>query len=478
MGIPPAKAQVLSTRDVTLRATGSWTALYVLLLLAAINVFSYVDRAALSLVLPAVKKDLDLSDTALGLISGLPFALCYSVCSIPAAWLADRWSRRNLMSLGLAFWSAMTALSAAATSGLQLAGARLLLGAGESPGLPTSASLVADLFVGQRRAGAYAVLAASSNLGVLLGFPVVAWALHAFGWRAAFLVAGVPGLVLALVFYLTVSEPARRTTTGAISPSNATTSRGNATTSLSNATTSRSNTTSSNSAASSGGNGATPGSTATFKDTLSFLAGSRAYLFILLAGALVTVNVGSMLAWAPTFLTRVHRLTPGGIGMYFGTMRGTVGLLSAVSAGLLVNALAKRNELWRVWLPACAELLLFPVDALFLLAHSPQGWQVGLALDAALNAIIVATTYTLFVSVARARMRATSTAIYFIVCSLVGLAGGPALVGVLNDWLGVSYGDAVIRYSMLVAAFAAVGAGLATLVASRYWQQDLARTWE
>jgi MFS family permease len=458
MDAPAAKAQLLSTGDVTTRATRSWTALYVLLLLAAINVFSYVDRAALSLVLPAVKKDLDLSDTALGLISGLPFALCYSVCSIPAAWLADRWSRRNLMSLGLAFWSAMTALSAAATTGLQLAGARLLLGAGESPGLPTSASLVADLFGGQRRAAAYAVLAASSNLGVLLGFPVVAWALHAFGWRAAFLVAGVPGLVLALVLYLTVSEPARRTTTGAIPSSNATTSRGTAVTSISNATTSP--------------------SPATFKHTLSFLAGSRAYLFILIAGALVTVNVGSMLAWAPTFLTRVHGLTPGGIGMYFGTMRGTVGLLSAVSAGLLVNALAKRNELWRVWLPACAELLLFPVDALFLLAHSPLGWKVGLALDAALNAIIVATTYTLFVSVARARMRATSTAIYFIVCSLVGLAGGPALVGVLNDWLGVSSGDAAIRYSMLVTAFAAVGAALATLVASRYWQHDLARTWE
>jgi MFS family permease len=465
MDAPGAKARVLSTGDVTMRATVSWTALYVLLLLAAINIFSYVDRAALSLVLPAVKKDLDLSDTALGLISGLPFAICYSLCSMPAAWLADRWSRRNLMSLGLAFWSAMTALSAAASSGLQLAGARLLLGAGESPGLPTSASLVADLFVGQRRASAYAVLAASSNLGVLLGFPVVAWALHAFGWRAAFLVAGVPGMVLALVFYLTVQEPARRTTRGAISDGNATTSRGNAATSISNA-------------AASVSNASTSSSTATFKDTLSFLAGSRAYLFILVAGALVSVNIGSMLAWAPTFLTRVHGLTPGGIGLYFGTMRGTVGLLSAVSAGLLVNALAKRNELWRVWLPACAELLLFPVDALFLLAHSPLGWQVGLALDAALNAIIVATTYTLFVSVARARMRATSTAIYFIVCSLVGLAGGPALVGVLNDRLGVSFGDAVIRYSMLVTAFAAVAAGLATLMASRFWQQDLARTWE
>jgi MFS family permease len=438
MGAPGARAQILPTGDQAVSADGSWTALYVLLLLAMINVFSYVDRAALSLVLPAVKKDLDLSDTALGLISGLPFGLCYSLCSMPAAWLADRWSRRNLMSLGLAFWSAMTALGAAANSGLQLAGARLLLGAGESPGLPSSVSLLADLFIGRRRAGAYAVIAASSNLGILLGFPVVAWALHAFGWRAAFLVAGIPGLVLALVFYLTVSEPGRRATSGEISGSDA----------------------------------------ATFKETIGFLAGSRAYLLILLGGALVTVNIGSMLAWAPTFLTRVRGLTPAGIGVYFGTMRGTVGLVSALSAGLLVNALAKRNELWRVWVPACAELLLFPVDALFLLADSPLGWQVGLALDAMLNAIIVATSYTLVAAVARARMRATSTAIYLIVCSLVGLAGGPALVGVLNDWFGVSFGDAVIRYSMLVAAFTAIAAGLVTLVASRYWQQDLARSWE
>ena len=131
----------------------SRTSAYVALgLLAAINAFNYVDRAALSLVLPLVQHDLHLSDTALGVISGLPFSLCYALCSLPAAYIADHFSRRNLMAIGFTLWSAMTCLSGAAGSGLQLAGARLALGAGESVGLPTTASLIADLFTGRRRA--------------------------------------------------------------------------------------------------------------------------------------------------------------------------------------------------------------------------------------------------------------------------------------------------------------------------------------
>lgn len=424
------------------RASGSaaaWLPLYALAMLAAINAANYVDRAALALVLPLLKRDLRLTDTALGLLSGVPFSLCYALCCLPAAHLADRYSRRNLIALGFAFWSLMTALSAAVTSGLQLALARLALGAGESTGLPASTSLIADLFRGERRSIAYAVLAASPNLGLLLGFPLITWVMHAFGWRAAFLAAGAPGLALAALFYCSVREPERvqrPDTPAAIDSADAHMG---------------------------------------FGASLSFLAGSRAYVLVVVAGALFSVDVGAVMSWAPTFLVRVHGLAPPQIGFYFGTLRGFAGLIGALSAGLLANGLARRNESWRVWLPAAAELLLFPVDALFLFADSPGLWRTGLLLDAVLNALQIATTYTLLVSVARAQMRAMATALYFIVCSLIGLACGPALVGALNDALDARFGDFAIRYSMLAAASACIASGLATLAASRYWRQDLAR---
>jgi MFS family permease len=410
----------------------SRTSAYVALgLVAAINAFNYVDRAALSLVLPLVQHDLHLSDTALGVISGLPFSLCYALCSLPAAYIADHFSRRNLMAVGFALWSAMTCLSGAAGSGLQLAGARLALGAGESVGLPTSASLIADLFTGRRRAGAYAVLAASPNVGVLLGFPAVAWVMHAFGWRAAFLAAGTPGLLLAAVFYASVREPPRMSV--------ATRAHGS------------------------------------FRQGVAFLTGAKSYLLILIAGGLVSINIGGFLAWAPTFLVRIHHLSTQGIGTYFGTLRGIAGLLGALLAGFIVNRLARRGEIWRVRVPAAAFLLLFPADALFLLGSAPLAWQSGLMLDAVLNSVQIATTYTLFVSVARSDMRAVAAALYFLVCTLVGLACGPAIVGTLNDVLKPELGETAIRYSMLLTAASAAGAGLVTLIAGRYWLRDVER---
>ena len=415
--------------------TDSRTAAYVALgLLAAINAFNYVDRAALSLVLPLVQHDLHLSDTALGVISGLPFSLCYALCSLPAAYIADHFSRRNLMTAGFALWSAMTCLSGAAGSGLQLAGARLALGAGESVGLPTTASLIADLFTGRRRAAAYAVLAASPNIGVLVGFPAVAWVMHAFGWRAAFLAAGAPGLLLALLFYASVREPPR----------------------ASAATMQR----------------------RSFRQSVAFLTGAKSYLLILIAGGLVSINIGGFLAWAPTFLVRIHHLSAQGIGTYFGTLRGIAGLLGALLAGYIVNRLARRGEIWRVWVPAAAFFLLFPADALFLLGSAPLAWQSGLMFDAVLNSVQIATTYTLFVSVARSDMRAVAAALYFLVCTLVGLACGPAIVGALNDVLKSELGETAIRYSMLLTAVSAAGAGLVTLIAGRYWLADVKRAEE
>lgn len=416
----------------------SGAAVYVLFLLGLINAFSYVDRTALALVLPQLKAELTLSDTTLGLVSGLPFALCFALCSIPAAWIADNWSRRYLITIGLSFWSAMTALSAIVTNGFQLAAARFMLGAGEATGIPSSASMIADLFDLKWRSIAFSVMGASPYIGLLVGFPIIGWVTHEFGWRAAFLAAGLPGIAVALLFFATVKEPARKTSSGAA---------------------------------------ASP-DPSTFRESLKFLFGAPSYSLIIAAGVLSAMNQASMFAWGPAFLDRVHGLNAAEIGKYFGSMRGVAGLAGALSAGVIVSYIASANENWRILAPGIFAILIFFADALFLFAPGMISWQAGMALGAFFTAATVTATYPLYIGVAKSKMRATATAVYLLIVSLIGLTFGPLLVGVLNDQLFSGFGDAAIRYSMLAASFATVLSGGLILAASLYWRRDVARAFD
>lgn len=434
MNRPSAPAQTPQAASGVDSEPLSFAAIYTLVLLCVINALNFLDRGALALVLPQLKSDLKLSDTILGLISGLPFAICYALCAIPAAWIADRFSRRHLISIGLAFWSACTAVNAAVTNGVQLAAARFLLGAGESTGLPASASMIADLFSTRRRGVAFSALAASPYLGVLVGFTAVGWVTDQYGWRAAFLAAGAPGLIMAVLFFISVKEPSRRTLSGASVSADA----------------------------------------PSLAESLAYLLRTPSYLFITLAGALSAVNFGSTFSWGPTFLARVHDLGPQEIGQFFGAMRGVAGLVGALTAGVIVNALIRRHPLWQIWAPALMALLLFPSDAAFLFLPDGLGWKIALAFSAFLTAAIVAVSYVLYVSIVPARMRATATALYFLIASLTGLTFGPLIVGLLNDHIAAQLGPAAIRYSMLIASFSSALCGIAILLAGRTWRRDVA----
>jgi len=329
-------------------------------------------------------------------------------------------------------------LSGLVKTGVQLAAARFLLGAGESTGLPSSTSMIADMFRTRFRAIAFSVLAASPFIGLLLGFPIVGWVAQHHGWRMAFVAAGAPGILIGLLFFLTVKEPMRRTS----------------------------------------GGGTKVDSPANFRESAVFLLRSPAYVFILIAGSLGAVNFGSMLAWGPTFLARIHELSPQAAGGVFGGARGIAGLVGAMSAGVIVNALARNNENWRVWAPAIAATLLFPVDAIFLYAPGILVAQCALAIDAFLSAALVAATYTLYIGVAKARMRAVASALYFLVANLTGLTFGPFIVGYFNDQMSAQLGAAAIRYSMLFAASFAMWAGVALFITSRYWLRDVSRAYD
>lgn len=404
-------------------------AIFLLVMLCLVNAFSYVDRSMLALVMPQLTQELELSDTVIGLVAGLPFALCYALCAIPIAWVADNRNRRNLLGGALAFWSAVTALTGTVQSGWQLALARFGLGAGEAAGHPTSASLIADSFDMRNRTIAFAALSASVSLGPLIGFPVVGWLLEDYGWRTAYYVVGIAGVAVAVIFFALVREPPRRAR--------------------------------SEIAAGIG-----------FIEGVGKLLRTRSYLPVILAGGFSAVNQGAHLTWGPTYLARVRDLGPQEIGMYFGTLRGLTGLCGALLAAVIVGMLVRRDIRWQIRAAIVVATLPFLSDITFLFAGDPLLWQAGLGLSALFTQFAVAVSYPLYVNVAPNNLRATASAFYFLVASLMGFILGPFSVGALNDLLAPQLGSQAIAISMGIASSAALVSALLLVFASRTWVRD------
>src|SRR5580692_11913299 len=182
---------------------------YLLALLTAIYALNFLDRTIFNVLIEPIKKEFSLSDTAMGLLAGFGFVLFYSLLGIPIARLADRLNRRNIVAAAFAFWSTMTFFCGMAQSVTTLALARIGVGLGESAGTPASQSILADLFSKNERPRALGIYAIGTYLGVFLGYFIGGWVNQHYGWRMAFFSAGLPGIALAAVMWLTVSEPKR-----------------------------------------------------------------------------------------------------------------------------------------------------------------------------------------------------------------------------------------------------------------------------
>ena len=407
-------------------------AVYALGFLTLISTFNYLDRSILGLALPAIKVEMAASDTALGLVSGLAFVLFYSVLGVPIAWLADRWSRRNIIAIGFIFWSLMTALTGIVTNIWQLALARFLMGAGEACGIAPSNSMISDLFRQARRPLALSVFGLASSLSFIFFFPVAGWIVERWGWREMFYAAGAPAVVLGLLFLFTVKEPER----GAKEEQKR---------SLDNAS---------------------------FAETVRFLAGSRTYLLLLGGVTFMGANLFAATVWVPTFLARVHGLSMGDIASTLGPVRGVLGAIGILAGGFLIDRLGRRDERNRLRIPALACILVGPAEVLFLLGEGRMEWVVGYGLTSFFTVIYQWPSFAVALNVAKVRMRAVASAIVAFFSSLVGQVLGPFLIGLLNDVLEPSFGDVAIRYSMLILAATAVIAGVLFWLAATSIEAD------
>jgi MFS family permease len=401
---------------------------YVLGLLFVVNVFNFVDRQILAILLEPIKADLGASDTAMGFLTGIAFALFYTVAGIPIARAADRGSRRTVIAIGLALWSGMTAASGLVRSYGQLALARIGVGVGEAACSPPAHSLLADYFPPERRATALAVYAMGIHVGILFGFIVGGWMNEWLGWRAAFFVVGLPGLVLAVLVRTTVREPPHVHAAAAPISSRA---------------------------------------------AVGTLWRMRSLRQMALGAALHSFAGYGVAAWAPAFLARVHHMRSGEAGTWLGLVTGFGGICGAVLGGRLADRLGARDARWYLWVPAIASVVEVPFWIAFALWPDARP-AILIGIPAIVGGAmwlgpVFGTTQTLVPP----EMRALASALLLFVVNLIGLGLGPQAVGVLNDVLAPRFGAEAIRYSLLLVGLTNAWAAVHFALAARTVRADL-----
>lgn len=405
------------------RSPWPWAATWPLVLFTLISVFNYLDRSLLGLALPAIKREFGATDTQLGLVSGLAFIIFYSLLGLPIAWLADRANRRNIVAAGLIFWSLMTALTGAIANIWQLATARLLMGAGEACSTAPSNSMIADLFKPDRRPLALAIFGTASPIAYILFFPLAGWIAQHHGWRAMFVAMGLPGVLVAILLLLTVSEPSRNSPAPERLPVSKSLGR-----------------------------------------DLRALFANRCFAWIFAGVTLMGANVWAAGAWTPTFIVRVHHLQIGEVASIIGPARGLIAIVGILLGGAIIDRLPQNRAFWRIGIPAVACLLAGPAEALFLLGSDRTAWVSGFALSSFFTLIHQAPIYAAVVTIVGERRRALAIAVILLGAGLIGNAAGPGAVGLLNDLLAPKFGDLAIRYSMLLIAITPI------LAAACFWR--------
>ncbi len=406
---------------------------YVLVLLFICYVFNFIDRQILAILLQPIKEELGASDTAMGLLTGIAFALFYTFAGIPIARLADRGVRRSIIAGGLTVWSLMTAVSGTVRSFAELALARVGVGIGEAAFVPPAHSLISDYFPAKRRATAMAVFSMGVHVGIAFGFLLGGWIAQYFGWRRAFFAVGLPGVLLAVLVRFTIREPPRGRHDGAAT-----------------------------------------GPQESTRSVLHVLWRRRSFRHLALAAALHSFGGYAFAVWGPPFFVRVHGMPMAELGAWLGAILGLGGALGSVGGGLLADRWGAVDARRRLYLPAIATLLQIPFVVAMLGAATAGHALLALAPSAVLSAMWFGPVFALTQALVRPEARATASAILIFVINLIGLGLGPLAIGALNDALTAAHGPQAIRYSLAVIAVTNLWAAVHFFLGARTIRTDVA----
>jgi predicted MFS family arabinose efflux permease len=434
-GPTPKKGISSPPADRSAGAASSREANFALGVLSLIYVLNYADRSVFSLLLDSIKKDFQVSDTVMGLVGGFGFALFYSVLALPIARWADRFNRRFILTAGVAVWSVMTCLSGLALGAWQLAFARLGVGAGEACGIAPAHSMLSDMFPKDELPRALSILTAGSQIGIFVGSLLAGVVSQYYGWRWAFIAAGLPGIAVAILFRLTVQEPARGAMEGP-----------------------RANT-----------------NLFSVMRTLRFLFGQISFVYITVGGTLMGITLYGFQMWSPTFLHRVYHLNNATIGFLQGGIFALFGVSGVLIGGFFAERLGKRDVRWRLNVPAVAAVASCPVSLLFLFLPSLPGALICWALSTVCISAYMGPIYAVYQTVSMVRMRALASATFLFLGNLLGLGVGSWLIGLVSTTLSHRYGTLSIRYSMIFPSVLGLFAGVFFWIGSRYLAGDTAR---
>ena len=413
----------------------SQSRIYVLALLTLVYTFNHIDRQILVILLEPIKADLHLDDSQLGLLSGLAFAAFYATLGIPIAMWADRGDRRKIIALALMVWSGMTALSGFAQSYWQLLLARMGVGVGEAGGTPPATSIIADLYGPQERAMALGIYTTGIGLGILAGFIIGGLVYETLGWRAAFFIAGIPGLVLAVLVRFTLREPVR----GAVEA--------------------RSN----------------KAEAPPLGVTLKFIAGQSSFLWLLAGCCLICISANAFLVFTSSHLQRTYGVGPGQVSAPLGLLIGGVGGIGAVAIGRLCDRMSVNSQKWRPWTIAICSAVALPFAWMFLQADSLMAAYAWNIVPSFVGLIYASIAYTAAQELVGLRMRAFASAFMLFCLTLIGIGGGPTLAGVMsNMFLLQGHADSLRLALQAMLAFNALSIGC-LMMSARHYDRDALR---
>ena len=355
---------------------------YTLFILVLVFTSSHVDRQIIGILGQPIKEALLISDTQLGLLSGIMFALFYATLGMPMAMWADRHNRRNLIAFSITMWSGMTVLCGMAQTYVQLLLARIGVGVGEAGSNPPSHSMIADLYAPHERATAMAIFAMGINAGIMLGYLIGGWVNEWFDWRMAFVIAGVPGLLIALLVRFTIKEPPRGYSEPDLQKLEP----------------------------------------PPLMRVARFMWNSPLLRNLVAGGTLAAFAGYAFVIWVPVYLVRVHELGTGEAGTYLALLIGLGGAAGTYFAGWLADRWGSRNVAWRAWVVAALMLAVAPFAVGAFTQSDAYSTLAFYVVPAMLGAAYVGPTFALIQSNVPLEMRSVAAAINLFITNIVGWA--------------------------------------------------------
>lgn len=424
-----------------------WRRHYLLLMLLLVYGMSMIDRQIMGVLIEPIKKEMGVSDTAMGLLTGLAFALFYSVLAVPFGRYADRSNRRNLIAWCCGGWSIATGLCGMALGFWSLAAARVGVAVGEAGSSAASTTMIADIYPAEQRSRAMSIFSLGPHLGSLIGLGVGAWIAQHYGWRAAFLWLALPGVAIAVLLRLTCREPMRGAQQGQRMQT----------------------------------------STEKLSEVAASLMRNKAFVGLGLAGTFMAFSGYAIGMWNTAFLVRSHGLALKDAGAIMGFIGGPAAIVGALLSGWLADFMARRDKRWQVGVPLLGTLVSVPLGLAFYLSTSTQFWMLGslkiphaiafYGLFAIFSSFWAAPVFAALTNVLAAARMATALSIYNLLLTAIGGGLGPLTVGLLSDAFTRAAGQDSLRWALVcMLAFYLVAAVIYAAVIKHYAAQVVSRS--